>query len=296
MARGHAYLAGLIGTGVTPSLTPALHMAEGLAHGLNYVYRPIDLTVLKLGPEDLRRVLDWTEMLGFDAVNVTHPCKRDVIQFLDDVDPLAAALGAVNTVRFTEHGRIGYNTDTTGFEQAFRLGLPGAATNRVVMLGAGGAGSAVGDALLRIGVERLVIVDLDRDRADEVAESLGTRHSASVRGADVQELEQLLADSDGIVQCTPTGMRQHPGTPFDVDFLHAAHWVADIVYRPLETELIRAARARRCRTMHGGLMAVSQAADAFQLVTGLDPDLERMQSHFQCLIEADETNAEREQS
>jgi shikimate dehydrogenase len=271
-------------------------MAEGRAHRLNYVYRPIDLTVLELVPEDLRRVLDWAEMLGFDAVNVTHPCKRDVIPLLDDVDPLAAALGAVNTVRFTEHGRFGHNTDTTGFERAFRLGLPGAATNQVVMLGAGGAGSAVGDALLRIGVEYLVVVDLDRDRADEVAESLGARHAASVRGADVQELEQLLAGSDGIVQCTPIGMHQHPGIPFDVGYLRAEHWVADIVYRPLETELLRAARARGCRTMHGGLMAVSQAADTFQLVTGLDPDLERMQSHFQRLVEDDDANAERKQS
>ncbi|QIK63648.1 shikimate dehydrogenase [Leucobacter viscericola] len=295
MAREHAYLSGLVGTGVTPSLTPPLHMAEGRAQGLQYVYRPIDLTALELDLQDLRLVLNWAEMLGFDALNITHPCKRDVIQFLDDVDPVAKALGAVNTVLLTAEGRIGYNTDTTGFERAFRTGLSGAATDRVVMLGAGGAGSAVGDALLRLGVAHLTIIDLDRERADEVATNLTGRHSAAVQSGGFDDLEKALANSDGIVQCTPIGMHNHPGTPFDVALLRPEHWVADIVYRPLETELLRAARAKGCRTMHGGLMAVAQAADTFQLVTGRDPDLERMQAHFQSLVDDDEVNPERYQ-
>lgn len=270
-------------------------MTEGRAHGLQYVYRPIDLTALELDLEDLRLVLNWAEMLGFDALNITHPCKREVIQFLDDVDPVAKALGAVNTVLFTAEGRIGYNTDTTGFERAFQIGLPGVATDRVVLLGAGGAGAAVGDALLRTGVANLTIIDLDRERAEEVATDLAARHAASVRARGFEDLATILDDSSGIVQCTPIGMHHHPGTPFDVELLRPDHWVADIVYRPLETELLRAARARGCRTMDGGLMAVSQAADAFQLVTGRDPDLDRMQAHFQSLVDDDESNPERDQ-
>lgn len=295
MTHELAYLSGLVGSGVTPSLTPRLHMAEGRAHGLNYVYRPIDLTVLELDPEDLREILNWSEMLGFNALNITHPCKRDVLELLDHVDPVAASLGAVNTVLFTPEGRVGHNTDTTGFERAFTVGLPGAWTRRVVQVGAGGAGSAVADALLRLGTAELTIVDLDQDRAEEVARSLAGRHAAVVRGIGIEGLADVLAQSDGVVQCTPIGMHQHPGVPFDLGLLRPELWVADIVYRPLETELLAAARALGCRTLHGGHMAVSQAADTFQLVTGLTPDIERMQQHFQNLVEDDQVRPERNQ-
>ncbi|KEP75526.1 shikimate dehydrogenase, partial [Microbacterium sp. SUBG005] len=149
MIDSHPYLVGLIGTGVLPSLTPPMHMAEARALGLTYVYRPLDLTALGIDPARIGEVLAWAERLGYDAVNVTHPCKQSVLAHLDRIDPVAAALGAVNTVLFTPTGRVGHNTDTTGFAAAFVDGLPDAATRHVVQLGAGGAGSAVADALLR---------------------------------------------------------------------------------------------------------------------------------------------------
>ncbi|QZY51057.1 shikimate dehydrogenase [Leucobacter tenebrionis] len=283
-----AYLLGLVGTGTTPSLTPALHMAEGRAQGLSYVYRPIDLSVLGVGPERLPEILDWAERLGFDALNVTHPCKRSVIPHLDRLDPLAEALGAVNTVRFTAEGRIGHNTDSTGFERGFRTGLPDAPVGSVVLVGAGGAGAAVADALLRIGVERLVIVDLEPVAAVALAADLGDRHPDSrVEGASTPELAGLLADADGVVHCTPVGMHDHPGLPFDPALLRPELWVADIVYRPLKTGLLRAARAIGCRTLHGGAMAVGQAIDTFALVTGREADPERMHRQFQRLVSDD---------
>lgn len=293
MKREHQFLLGLIGTGVTPSLTPPLHMHEARALGLSYVYRPIDLTTLELDPQELPAILNWAERFGFDAVNITHPCKRAVLEHLDQIDPVAAALGSVNTVRFTTEGRIGHNTDTTGFERAFRTGLPAAPTGHVLMIGAGGAGSAVADALLRIGTETLTIVDIDRDRAHELAGELAGRHPATVTGASIEDLPQLIATADGVVQCTPIGMHHHPGTPFDPALLHPTQWVSDIVYRPLETELLTAARAIGCRTLNGGLMAVGQAADTFRLVTGITPDISRMQQHFETLITADECRTER---
>lgn len=283
------YLLGLIGTGTTPSLTPLLHMAEGRAQGLSYVYRPIDLSVIGIGPERLPEVLDWTERLGFDALNITHPCKRTVIPHLDRIDPIAEALGAVNTVRFTPEGRIGHNTDTTGFESGFRAGLPGAPTDSVVLLGAGGAGAAVADALLRIGAARLAIIDLDPAAAQSLAAELGGRHpSARVSGAPMTELAPLLAAADGVVHCTPVGMHHHPGIPFDPSLLRPGLWVADIVYRPLETELLRAAQALGCRTLHGGAMAIGQAVDTFRLVTGREADPRRMHQQFERLVSDEE--------
>jgi len=283
----HPYLVGLIGTGVLPSLTPPMHMAEARALGLTYVYRPLDLTSMGVDPERVGDVLAWAERLGYDAVNVTHPCKQLVLAHLDHVDPVAAALGAVNTVLFTPNGRVGHNTDTTGFAAAFADGLPGAATDHVVQLGAGGAGSAVADALLRLGTGRLSVVDLDLARARALADDLSARHPlALVDTAEPARLGEVLAGADGLVHCTPVGMAEHPGLPLDEDLLRPDLWVADIVYRPLDTALLTTARERGCRTLSGGRMAVHQAVDAFHLITGTRPDPDRMTAHFLDLVAA----------
>lgn len=291
MDQTSPFLVGLVGTGVTPSLTPALHMAEARSLGIDYVYRTIDLTELGLAPDQLPDILAWARRLGFDALNVTHPCKRLVVEYLDRIDPLAHALGSVNTVLFTEDGLAGYNTDTTGFETAFRTGLPGAAVDDVTLLGAGGAGSAVADALLRVGTRNLTVVDIDAERAEELADDLARRHGVEVGHATTDELPSLLASASGLVHCTPTGMKEHPGTPFAPELLRREMWVADIVYRPLDTALLRAARDAGCATLDGGRMAVHQAVDAFRLITGHEPDPARMTRHFHDLVAPDHVPA-----
>jgi shikimate dehydrogenase len=278
------YLVGLVGQGVGPSLTPALHMAEGRANGLDYVYRTIDLTTAGIAPERIGEVLVWARALGYNALNVTHPCKRLVIDHLDALDEGAEALGAVNTVVFEADRTVGYNTDAPGFGTGFSEGLPGAATNTVTLVGAGGAGAAVGHALLDLGAEHLTVVDLDVDRATVLARELAGRHSsARVEASAFDKLSVLLPVSDGVVHCTPTGMADHPGMPFDAKLLHPGLWVADIVYRPLNTSLLTAARAAGCRTLDGGHMAVHQATTAFELITGITPDAARMSRHFRSL-------------
>jgi shikimate dehydrogenase len=286
----HPYLVGLVGTGVGPSLTPALHMAEGRAQGLDYLYRIIDLGTAGVVPEQIGEIVAWAKTLGFDALNITHPCKQLVIPHLDEISDIAAALGAVNTVVFSaDQGdrTIGHNTDTTGFEIGFAEGLPDAARDNVVLIGAGGAGAAVGDAMMRLGTEHLTVVDLDVERAAALARDLGTRHPlARVDASAFDKLSVLLPASDGVVHATPTGMAEHPGTPFDAALLHAGLWVADIVYRPLDTALLQAAAAAGCRTLDGGHMAVHQATEAFALITGIAPDAERMSRHFRELVAA----------
>jgi shikimate dehydrogenase len=223
--------------------------------------------------------------LGFDALNITHPCKQLVVEHLDALDERAARLGAVNTVIFGERGAVGYNTDASGFATAFRTGLPDAAVREVVQLGAGGAGAAVADALLAHGTEHLTVVDMDVDRATALARSLADRFpTARIDAGQVYELPVLLPHSNGLVHCTPTGMADHPGLPVDADLLHPGLWVVDIVYRPLSTELLQAARLAGCRTLSGGQMAVHQAAATFHLVTGIRPDLDRMFASFTQLL------------
>ena len=285
MAR--PYLVGLVGTGVGPSLTPSLHMTEAHALGIDYVYRTIDLADADIAPERIGEVLTWARALGFDALNVTHPCKRLVIEHLDAHDDAAAALGAVNTVVFEGDRAVGYNTDTGGFATGFAEGLPGAAVDTVVLIGAGGAGVAVGAALLRMGTGHLTVVDHDLERATAVARELSARRpDALVDASAPDKLPVLLPASDGLVHATPTGMAEHPGTPLDPALLHAGTWVADIVYRPLDTALLTAARAAGCRTLDGGYMAVYQAVEAFALITGVTPDAHRMSEHFRRLVAA----------
>ncbi|WP_369045880.1 shikimate dehydrogenase [Sinomonas sp. P10A9] len=285
-----SFLIGLIGDGVMPSLTPPMHEREGAAHGLLYLYRPIDIAVLGLAPESVGDLVRAARHLGYNGLNITHPCKQLVIEHLDEVDDDAARLGAVNTVVIRPDGRtVGHNTDWSGFLSAFRSGLPDAALGRVVQLGAGGAGSAVAYALLTAGVQHLVIVDVDRSRAEaRVAELAGLFPEASVEAGTTAELASLLPAADGVVHCTPVGMAAHPGTPFDTSLLEPRHWVADIVYRPIETQLVRDARAAGCRVLDGGRMAVGQAVDAFRIFTGLEPDAERMRAHFLGLVEAED--------
>ncbi len=215
--------------------------------------------------------------LGFDGLNITHPCKQLVIDHLDALAPQAEALGAVNTVVFEDGRSVGHNTDVTGFAASFARGLPDVPLERVVQLGAGGAGVAVAHAMLTLGAERVTVVDALGDRAGDLAAALNGHFGVGrAVGATPETLPGLLGRADGLVHATPTGMAAHPGLPLPAELLHPGLWVAEVVYRPLETELLRTARALGCAALDGGGMAVFQAADAFRLFTGREPDSARM--------------------
>ncbi|WAP58055.1 shikimate dehydrogenase [Streptomyces sp. S465] len=281
-----SYLVGLIGSGVGPSLSPALHQREADRHGLRYLYRTIDIDPLGLGPDGVGRLVRAAAALGFDGLNITHPCKQAVIEHLDGLSEDAAQLGAVNTVVFGEDGRaIGHNTDWSGFARSFARGLPDAPTGEVVLLGAGGAGAAVAHALLTVGADRLTLADTDQERAEALAEALAGRFGATrVRTVAPDGLPAAVGGADGLVHATPTGMAAHPGLPLPAELLRRDLWVAEVVYRPLRTALLTAARAAGCRTLDGGGMAVFQAADAFRLFTGREPDAERMLADLSDLL------------
>ncbi|MBE4738655.1 shikimate dehydrogenase [Streptomyces caniscabiei] len=272
-----SYLVGLIGSGIGPSLSPALHEREADRQGLRYVYRLIDIDDLGVGPEAVGDLVRAARDLGFDGLNITHPCKQLVIEHLDGLAPQAAALGAVNTVVFEDGRAVGHNTDVTGFAASFARGLPDAPLENVVQLGAGGAGAAVAHATLTLGAEHVTVVDALPDRAADLAASLDRHFGAGRADAAAPDaLPALLGAADGVVHATPTGMAAHPGLPFAAELLRPGLWVAEVVYRPLETELLRAARGLGCATLDGGGMAVFQAADAFRLFTGREPDASRM--------------------
>jgi shikimate dehydrogenase len=282
MATPNSILAGLIGSGIQLSRTPALHEQEGRAQGLGYVYRLVDLEALKLDNSALEELLTAAQRMGFTGLNVTFPSKQAIIPFLDELSAEAKGIGAVNTVVLKDGKRVGHNTDCLGFAEGFRRGLAGAGRERVVQMGAGGAGSAVAHALLLEGVKQLTIFDVNPRSAQALVNNL----NAHFPGEPAQvgtDLAQAVQQAEGIVNTTPMGMAKLPGTPVPKDLLRPQLWVAEIVYFPLETELLRDARALGCRTLDGGTMAVFQAVKAFELFTGLEPDAERMTAHFQSM-------------
>ncbi|MET9593975.1 shikimate dehydrogenase [Streptomyces sp. NPDC006516] len=268
----------LVGAAISGSLSPALHEREAATLGLDYTYTLLDLDHLPPG----WRLRDAVRQ-GVTGFNITHPAKQAVLSQLDDLSPDARTLGAVNTVLVPEGRLIGHNTDHSGFLAGLRNGLPDAPLDRVVVVGAGGAGSAVAYALADAGAA-VEIVDADGGRACALAARLSAAlPSREITALAPDRIAAGLRRADGIVNATPIGMTGHPGLPFATDALTSRHWVADVVYRPLNTALLTAARAAGCQVLDGGAMLVAQAARTLALITGATPDLDRMREHLSAL-------------
>jgi shikimate dehydrogenase len=278
-AGKRSFSLGLVGTGIGASLTPAMQEREGREAGLSLTYRLIDVDALGLARQDLPEVLTWVRRLGFDGVNVTHPFKQAVVPLLDDLSDDARDLGAVNTVLFRDGRMLGRNTDWSGYGRAFRQVLPDAVHDRVLLIGAGGAGVAVGYGLLRQGASRVDVLDADEGAARAAVDRLAERFGPGRVGV-ARDVDEALAAAQGVVNATPVGMHGHPGTAVPLDGLRSDLWVSDVVYFPLETALLAAARARGCRVLPGGGMAVQQAVGAFEYFTGRPVDSARMEAHF----------------
>lgn len=280
MPSQHMLLAGLVGRGIQRSRTPEMHMAEAAAHGMRSVYQIIDFDVFSGREPDLAEILSAAEMTGFNGLNVTYPFKIQVVPLLDALSANARAVGSVNTVVFRDGRRYGHNTDLWGFSESFRHGMEGAARTKALLIGAGGAGVAVAHALADRGVEHLLIFDVDRTRASNLATQLKTNR-AGMSTAVIDSLDSgSVAGVDGVVNATPIGMAKAPGSPFPAELLDPAMWVADIVYFPLETQLLKDARKIGCRVLPGSGMAIFQASRSFELLTGRPADPERLKATF----------------
>lgn len=271
------FLAGLVGEGIGASRSPWLHEREADALGLRLTYSFYDLANVPERGEALLEILDAAKRMGFAGLNITHPYKQQVIPLLDELAEGARRIGAVNTVAFRDGRSIGFNTDYLGFAEGLRRGLQGASFDNVVQLGAGGAGAATAYALLEHGASNLHLFDVEPERAAALAGALGSSFDRA-RIHIVPDLRSALAIADGVVNATPVGMVGHAGVPLPLQMLGPSMWVADIVYFPLETELLEQARAMGCRTLDGIAMVVFQAAAAFDIFTGHTADRERMLS------------------
>ena len=261
MVNGKTSLYGIIGNPVAHSLSPVMHNAAFNALSLNGIYVPMKVQNLAYGLRGLAA-------LGFTGVSVTGPHKETVMEYLDEIDPVARRIGAVNTLLFRSHldsGAVisrGFNTDWLGSNLALaeQMKLPG---SKVLILGAGGAAKAVGFGLVEAGAE-VVICNRSEERGQELARWLDCGFCSVDQLAGIQ--------ADGLVNTTSVGMEPHADAiPIDPDLLSGFSVVMDIVYAPLATTLLKKAAAAGCRTIDGLSMLLYQGAVQFKIWTGKQP-------------------------
>ncbi|MEY8097315.1 shikimate dehydrogenase [Falsihalocynthiibacter sp. S25ZX9] len=273
-----AVLLGLLGHGISSSRTPRMHINEGQAQGIDIDYRLLDFAGRTDEPP-LNEVLDKIQAAGFNGINVTFPYKQSVLPHLDVLSESVRAIGATNTIVFRDGERHGHNTDSWGFGESFRRGMANTIRDKVLLIGAGGAGSAVANALAMENIGQLLICDTNTNAAERLAHALNHSFGAD-RACAVTDLPDAAHHANGIVNATPIGMEKLPGLPLPTECIQAHHWVADVVYFPLETELLAAARAKGCRVLSGAGMALFQAVRAFEHFTNLPANPTRMQATF----------------
>jgi len=272
------FLTGLIGAPIAQSASPAMHEQAAEALGIRCHYQLIEIA----GAEttELRALLAAIKRIGFAGINVTFPYKEAVVPLLDDLSPAARAIGAVNTIVIRDGRLTGYNTDATGFERAISNLVKASNHGPVALIGAGGVGKAIAHALAALGVAELAVFDSDRAKAEQIAAQLSGRQKMRIAESVADAVQRAV----GLVNGTPIGMLPNRGTPVPEALLHRGLWVADAVYTPLWTPLLTAAKAKGAEIMTGRDLAVHQAADAFELFTGLAPPIAEMGNAFDAVM------------
>jgi quinate/shikimate dehydrogenase (NAD+) len=274
-AQRKRFLTGLLGAPIAHSASPAMHERAAEALGLDYHYHLMEIADADMA--GLRTILDAIRRLGFAGTNVTFPYKEKVVTLLDELSPGAAAIGAVNTVAVRGGRLVGFNTDSSGFARAARP-LVEPVSGPVAVVGAGGVGRAIAFALAELGVASIRLFDLDEAKAASLAASL-----SGTRATVCRTIDAALDGVAGLVNGTPVGMLSRE-SPVPDRLLHGGLWVADAVYSPLWTPLLLAAKAKGARVMTGRELAINQAADAFEIFTGVRPSVDKMGQAFDEVI------------
>jgi shikimate dehydrogenase len=268
VSSGKFIKAGVVGWPIGHSLSPTMHTYWLNKYGIAGSYTP-----LAVQPADFERFVHAAPSLGLAGVNVTIPHKEAAYRLSASLDEDARAAGAVNVLIFGEEGVEGRNTDISGFAAALResLGADAASKGPVVVLGAGGAARAVLLALKKDGADDVRIVNRTRSRAEDLAESL--KDLVSVNVFEWDDWKNAFSNAELLVNTTSLGMKGHAALQVPLDFLSPSAAVSDIVYNPLETELLREAKAQGRKTMDGLGMLMHQAVPAFAAWFGTTPEV-----------------------
>ena len=272
-------LAGVMGYPITHSRSPLMHNTLMQENDVRGVYIPIEIKPGTLGP-----ALESLPKLGFKGVNLTMPLKQEAIATVDELDPVGKLMGAVSCVVVRrDNSLLGVNNDWIGFRDNLNATFPGwnSTTLSALVLGAGGGGLAIVYALVQEGVTEIVITNRSQERAEQIADIFKDQN---IQVRPWNERQSLVADSDLIVNTTNQGMVGQTPLELSLELAKPGAIVADIIYVPLETALIRDAKSRGLRTVGGLGMLLHQSRPAWQLWFGIDPQIT---SHLRSSMERD---------
>lgn len=261
-------LAGVIGSPIAHSRSPALHGYWLKRYGIKGHYIPMDI-----GQADLKEALQFLPRVGFVGLNVTIPHKETVLALADIVTDRAALIGAANTLIFRKDGKVfADNTDGSGFIANLRQEAPHWAPSAgpAVVLGAGGAARAVVAALIEVGVPEIRIANRTRARAEALRSDFG----AKLVVEEWVQIGNFLEDAATVVNTTALGMAGKPDLVVPLDNLSSSALVTDLVYTPLQTTFLQQAAMRGCTTVDGLGMLLHQAAPGFERWFGVRPEVD----------------------
>ncbi|MDW7668126.1 MAG: shikimate dehydrogenase [Bacillota bacterium] len=260
-------LLGLLGNPLEHSFSPVMHNKSYEKNNLNYLYLPLEIE-----EGSIKDVLMGIKHMKFIGFNVTIPYKLKIMEFLDEIDPLAKKIGSVNTVKITNGKLIGFNTDGTGFVKSLeRDSKIDVNENKFLLLGAGGASRSIAMTLADKGAEQIFIANRTVKKAKELSEEINNKVRRCCSYVDINNTENMKKTSntvDIIINTTSLGMYPNiEGCPLDINLLLKKHLVTDIVYNPVKTKLLREAENKGCRIQSGLGMLINQAAEAFEIWT-----------------------------
>ncbi len=262
---GDKKICGVIGNPLGHSLSPIMHNAGFKELGLNFIYVPFEVS-----EKGLANTLIMLKAKDFRGLNITHPFKIKIIDYLDELDELAEEIGAVNTIVNNEGTLTGYNTDTYGALEALsRNGVTiETSGGKILILGAGGAARAVAVPIAKAG-KNLIIANRTLQRAEDLVDKLNSFTASGSEAIKIEEVETVIDTLDIVINCTPVGMKGGPGgVPIPTGLISNDLIIFDIVYSPRDTPLISAAKNVGAKVIYGYEMLIYQGMKAFELWTG----------------------------
>jgi shikimate dehydrogenase len=269
---------GIFGWPVAHSKSPQMHEAAARALEIELRYERFEVP-----PEDLTEAVRSRHEAGIDGYNVTVPHKEAIIELIDEVAPVARAIGAVNTVVHMDGRYVGHNTDSAGFVRSLEeagLQIGGA---RVVVLGAGGAARAAVVGLANAGAEEIIVLSRRLEQSEALTQSLTATVACRLKAATLGEASRAFRVATLLVQATSATLEANPGAfefaaSLPIDVLPSDTAVVDMVYKPLKTSVLARAEDRGLTIVDGLGMLLHQGAIAFEMWTGFEPPLDVMRS------------------
>lgn len=274
MVSGKTKIFGIFGYPVEHTFSPGMHNAAFKKLGVDACYVPF--TVPR---EDLPEAARAIKPLNFHGLNITVPHKENIIPFLDDLSQEARLIGAVNTIEVKDGRLIGHNTDGRGFLRSLKdIARFEPRGKKFLLIGSGGAARAVGYSLALAGAASIFFRDLDSKKADALASDIQKNTGVTVRSISEEAIASTASDSDCLINATPLGLKKNDPLPLPETCITARQLVCDLVYNPPETRFLKAAKARRARTLPGIGMLLYQGVIAFEIWTGKRAPVQAMKS------------------